>query len=292
MTELDPRLNAYRPDLAASTLRGRVESTRFVEGRAAQVACGAADLRRRPEAGAPLDTQLLFGEVVTVYEETDGWAWVQNATDSYVGYVEAACLRDGPAAGPPSHFLKVLRSFIYPEPDPKSRPLDVLSLMTPLRLLGARGRYSEIALPGGGSGWVYTAHLAEMGETAPDFVATALTLLGVPYLWGGRSSLGLDCSALIQLCLARAGIACPRDTYVQERELGEAISWQAGTSRLRRGDLVFFPGHVAIVLDDTDVVHTNAGAMLTAIEPLADLIKRVEAETGGRGITSVRRIDI
>ena len=164
--------------------------------------------------------------------------------------------------------------------------------MSPLRVLGTHERYSEIAMPGGGTGWVYAAHLAEAGDTAPDFVATAHMFLGVPYLWGGRSSLGLDCSALVQLCLARAGLACPRDTYVQEAGLGAPIAWQAGKTRLGRGDLVFFPGHVAIALNKTEVLHSNAGAMLTVIEPLADLVARVEAESGGRGITAVRRLDL
>ena len=290
VTKLDPRLNAYRPDLAASTLCGRVESARFVEGRTARVARGLADLRRRPEADAPLDTQLLFGETVTVYEEADGWAWVQNAEDDYVGYLEAACLGDAVPGAPPSHYLKVLRSFVYPEPDLKIPPIETLSFMSPLRVLGARERYSEVALPSGGRGWVITAHLAEMTETEPDYLATARMFLGVPYLWGGRSSLGLDCSALVQLCLARAGKACPRDTYVQEAGLGEPVAWHAGETRPRRGDLIFFPGHVAIALDETEVLHSNAGAMLTVVEPLADLIRRVEAESGGRGVTAVRRL--
>ncbi len=291
VTNLDPRLNAFRPDLAASALRGKVEAARFVEGHPALVARGVADLRRRPEATAPLDTQLLFGESVTVFETADGWAWVQNAADDYVGYVEAAALEETEAAGP-SHYLKVLRSFVYPEPDLKTPPLDVLSFMSPLRVLGTRERYSEIARPGAASGWIYSAHLAETCETAPDFVATAHMFLGVPYLWGGRSSLGLDCSALIQLCLARAGLPCARDSGVQADSVGLPLDWQAGKTRLRRGDLVYFPGHCAIALNESDVLHTNAGAMLTAIEPLADVVKRVEAESGGRGVTGVRQVGL
>ena len=297
---LDPRLHAYRPDLAASALRGRVESTRFVEGRPARVARGLAELRRRPEAVAPLDTQLLFGEAVTVYEEAGGadggWAWVQNATDDYVGYVRSDSLAET-APEAPSHYLKVLRSFVYPEPDLKTPPLEAISFMSPLSVLGTRDRYSEVARPGAEPGWVYSAHLAEAGETLPDYVATALMFLGVPYLWGGRSSLGLDCSALIQLCLARAGLACPRDTYVQETGIGEPVAWEDGAAGdgappLRRGDLVFFPGHVAIALGAAEVLHANAGAMLTVTEPLADLVARVEAESGGRGITGVRRLGL
>ena len=291
MTDLDPRLNAFRPDLAASALRGKVEATRFVEGRPALVARGLADLRRRPEATAPLDTQLLFGESVTIFEQADGWAWVQSAADDYVGYVEAAHLDESEAADP-SHYLKVLRSFVYPEPDLKTPPLDVLSFMSPLRVLGTRERYSEIARPGAASGWVYSAHLAEVTETAPDYVATAHMFLGVPYLWGGRSGLGLDCSALIQLSLARAGLRSARDSGVQACSLGNPLDWQDGKTALRRGDLISFPGHCAIALNETDVIHANAGAMLTAIEPLADVIVRVEAESGGRGVTGVRRLDL
>lgn len=284
MSELDPRLNAYRADLAAASLKGRVEAARFVEGRPAQVARGVADLRREPRASAPLDTQLLFGEAITVYDQAAGWAWVQNAADGYVGYVEAAAL--GAEVAPPSHAIRVLRTFLYPEPDLKAPPLDALSFLSPVQALGARNGFTEVRA-GGCGGWVYGAHLAEDREVAPDFVATALTFLGVPYLWGGRSSLGLDCSALVQLALVRAGVRCPRDTYVQECEVGVSLP---GDTVPRRGDLVFFPGHCAIALDETDVIHCNAGAMLTAIEPLADVLRRVERESGGRGVTSVRRI--
>jgi cell wall-associated NlpC family hydrolase len=217
---------------------------------------------------------------------------VQNGADGYVGYVAESALHDPAPAGDPSHTLKVLRSFVYPEPNLKTPPIETLSFMSPLRVVGARAGYSEIALAAAGGGWVYTAHLTQMDETERDFVASAHLFLGVPYLWGGRSSLGLDCSALVQLVLARAGLPCPRDSGVQAREIGEPVAWRAGETRLQRGDLVFFPGHCAIALDDTRVLHSNAGAMLTAVEPLADVVRRVEAESGGRGITAVRRVEL
>ncbi len=288
-TDLDPRLNAFRPGLAASALRGRVQAARFVDGRPALVARGVADARRRPAATAPLDTQFLFGESVSVFAQEDGWAWVQNATDGYVGYVESAALGAASQTAP-SHGLKVLRSFLYPEPDLKTPPLDAISFMSPLRVTGARDKFSEVATPGGGSGWIYSSHLCELNETEPDFVATAHLFLGVPYLWGGRSGLGLDCSALVQLSLARAGIACTRDSGAQETSVGQPVEWRAGETPLRRGDIVYFPGHCAIALNETEVIHANAGAMLTAIEPLAEVVKRVEAESGGRGVTGVRRV--
>lgn len=283
MQTLNPRVNAYRPDLAAASLQGRVAATRFVDGRPARVAHGMLDLRRRPEASAPLDTQLLFGEAVMVYDEADGWAWVQNRRDDYVGYVASEGL--GPAAdAPATHKVAVLRSFLYPAPDLKAPPRDALSFLSPLRVLGTREGFAETP-----DGWVYARHLAPIAATAPDYVATALLFLGVPYLWGGRSSLGLDCSALVQLALDHAGRPCPRDTGEQEQAFGPAIASNAEVPTLRRGDLVFFPGHVAIGIDATTVVHANAGAMLTTIEDLSDLVARVKVETGGVGVTSVRR---
>lgn len=283
MQTLNPRINAYRPDLAAASLEGRVAAQRFVEGRPARVVRGALDLRRRPDAGAPLDTQLLFGEIVTVYDEAEGWAWVQNRRDDYVGYVPAAGLGP-PADVPATHKVGVLRTFLYPQPDLKAPPRDALSFLSPLRVLGTRDGFAETP-----DGWIYARHLAPIDATAPDYVATALLFLGVPYLWGGRTSLGLDCSALVQLALDHAGLPCPRDTGEQEQAFGPAVAGNAEVPALRRGDLVFFPGHVAIGIDATTVVHANAGTMLTAVEDLSALVARVKVETGGVGVTSVRR---
>ncbi len=294
MSELDPRLNAYRPDLAAEPLKGRIEAARYSAGHAAQVIRGTADLRRNPGAAEPLDTQLLLGETVTVYDERDGWAWVQNQGDGYVGYVEGAALsRD---VHETSHTLNVLRSFLYPIADLKAPPLDALSMGARLAVVGARGAYSELRLgtPGqsgpGSSGYVYTRHLAAAGEAAPDYVATALEFIGVPYLWGGKDSLGLDCSALLQVALNRAGIPCPRDSSMQTKVLGEAVAWEPGRTKLQRGDLIYFPGHCAIALDARDVVNANAHAMMVSIEPLAELEARVKEDSGGTGITAVRRL--
>ena len=280
MPELDPRLNPYRPDLAAASLEGAVEAERFVEGSRQQVARGLADLRRRPEAGAPLGSQLLHGETVTVYDEKDGWAWVQNETDGYVGYVPAEALSARVHA--PTHEVKVLRTFVFPEPDLKAPPLDALPLCGKVAAVGESGAFRELA----GGGWVYARHLAEPDETATGTLATMLEFLGVPYLWGGKTSLGLDCSALVQLALHRAGLPCPRDSDMQAGSLGEA---RPVDQPPRRGDLIYLPGHVAIALDDWRVVNANAHDMLVAIEPLAELVARVEAESG-RGITAVGRL--
>jgi len=287
MSELDPRLNAYRPDLADESLEGRVAAERFTAGRPAQVVRGVAALRRTPAADAPQDTQLLSGEAVTVFDEADGWAWVQNATDDYVGYVESAALGGDPRAA--THSVKVPRTFLYPEPDLKAPPLDALTMTGRVTAVGAEGAYSEVRI-GTRGGWVYSRHLAPEGEVEPDFVATALQFLGVPYLWGGKASGGLDCSGLVQVALARAGIPCPRDTGAQAASLGAALPWEPGRTELQRGDLIYFPGHVAIALDAESVVNANAHAMMVSVEPLAELEARVRQESGGTGVTAVRRL--
>jgi cell wall-associated NlpC family hydrolase len=287
MSELNPRLNAYRPDLADVSLEGRVAADRFTAGRPAQVARGVAALRRAPSADAPQDTQLLSGEEVTVYDQAEGWAWVQNRTDGYVGYVVSAAL--GAATVAPTHSVKVPRSFLFPGPDLKLPPRDALTMTGRVAVVGAEGGYSEVAF-GGQRGWVYSRHLAPEGEVEPDYVATALRFLGVPYLWGGKASDGLDCSGLVQVALARAGRPCPRDSDAQAESLGAELPWQPGRTELRRGDLIYFPGHVAIALDAESVVNANAHAMMVSVEPLAELEARVKQESGGTGVTAVRRL--
>ena len=289
MSQLDPRLHAYRADLAAEALRGQVSAPRYAAGSPAQVVRGVTDLRRQPAAAAPLDTQLLCGEAVTVYDEADGWAWVQNATDGYVGYVASAAL--GPEVQPPTHSVAVLRTFLYPEPNLKAPPLDCLSMTSPVTVIGTKDRFTEVRLaaPGAG-GWVYSSHLAANGEVKPDYLETANQFLGAPYLWGGKNSLGIDCSGLVQVALARAGIPCPRDSYKQATDLGTGVPVDDGTYTPHRGDIIQFPGHCAIAMDETMVINANAHAMLVTIEPLADLLERVNEESDGRGITAVRRL--
>lgn len=286
MSDLDPRLNAFRHDLADTRLKDRVAAPRYVEGRPAGIARGVADLRRAPEASSGLDTQLLFGESVRVFDEAGGWAWVQSETDGYVGYLESAAL--GPAIEAPTHRLRALRSFLYPEPDLKTPALDCLSIASPLRVVGEQDGYSQIA----GGGWLYSKHLQPLDETSPDFVATALEFLGTPYLWGGRSSIGLDCSTLVQLSLACAGMNVRRDSYQQADSVGEPLNGLPHEVTLERGDLVYSPGHVAIMLDAGHIVHANGFTMTVAIETLDALEKRVLEETKGTGFTGVRRLEV
>ena len=286
--DLDLRLHPLRDDLAGAELKGRPElenrpqRPRFAEARPAQVAVGTLDLRRAPAHAAMLVSQLFHGDQVRVYEAKDGWAWLQNTRDGYVGYAEAAALREEIEV--PSHWVRVPRSFVFPKSDEKAPPLDALPMTAGVRVLSERGTYSEVAWADS-AGWVPTRHLLAEGETVEDFVATALAFLGMPYLWGGRTSLGLDCSGLVQVALAAAGIPALRDSDQQEASLGELRPLDEPASR---GDLLYMPGHVVIALDAWRVVHANAHDMMTSIEPLEDLVARVQAESGA-GITSIRR---
>lgn len=295
MTDLNPRINAFRADLAAESLRDHVAAPRYVEGEARQVARGCLDLRREPSKTAALDSQLLFGEAVTVYDRSDSetgrWAWVQNEQDGYVGYVEADGLTM--PGGDPSHAVAALRTFLYPEPDLKSPTLDVLSMGALVAAGEERNGFREIERPGQSAAWVYGAHLADPEEGEADYVATALEFVGLPYLWGGRTSLGLDCSALVQISLARAGIPSLRDSGMQAESLGDVVRQKGKAPQPDYGDLIYMPGHVVIALDETEVVNANAHHMLVTVEPLADVQARVAAESGralDQTIDVIRRI--
>ena len=278
MSDLDQRLNAYRPDLADAALEGRVSAARFVTGTVAQVQRGCAALRGTPNHDAALATQLLFGERVTCFDQAGGWAWVQSRDDGYVGYVAAEALADPFAEA--THMVATLRTFVYPAPDLKTPPLDCLSMSATVAVTGTEGRFSRIAHPAHDSACVYSAHLAARDAVAVDYTATAMQFLGTPYLWGGKDSLGLDCSGLIQVALARAGIACPRDSDMQAASIGTAVPWSAGKSVPRYGDLLYMPGHVVIALDETRMLHVNAHHMMVSIEPLADVCERIAQESG------------
>ena len=276
----DPRIHPYRPDLAAAHLRGQVSATRFVEGVPCQIRAGFAALNEGPSIEARQAGQLLFGEVFTVYEEQDGWAWGQNGTDGYVGWLRLEMLDSD--IYPATHRVTALRTYLFPEPDLKTPPVDLLSFGAQILAIEEKGDWIEAAT----GGWLYRKHLATAEAPWLDPVETALRFAGTPYLWGGRTSLGLDCSALVQLALAGAGFPCPRDSDQQAAGIGELVSDTGEGHAFQRGDLVFFPGHVGIMADARDLVHANAFHMQVVREPLAEVIARA----GNKGINAVRRI--
>ncbi|MDH3228611.1 MAG: C40 family peptidase [Alphaproteobacteria bacterium] len=278
----DPRLHAYRPDLADERLRGRIEARRFVAGEPWHVSTGVLSLRTGPSPDAHQGSELLFGENVRVFEVADGWAWLQNDADSYVGYADAACL--APGRVDPTHRVCALRTYLYPEPDLKSPVHGLLSMNAPVAVAAGDGPFRVLS----DGAWVWAGHLAPDGEFETDHGAVALRFLGTPYLWGGRSSIGLDCSALVQMALARCGTGAPRDSDMQAESLGAPVPFDGNQTVLKRGDLVFWPGHVGIWLDAERFVHANATHMTTVAEPFAEAAGRIRAATGDE-VTAVRR---
>lgn len=267
----DPPLTSSRPGLADAP------------GRAMRVAAASVPLRREPRPDAPLDTEALRGDPVTVYGEEEGWAWGQLHADGYVGYLPAQGLAADPGEAP-THRVRALRTFVYPGPDLKLPPADFLSLGAGVTVAERSGAYAGI-----GDGWVWAAHLREADAPEPDWVAVAERFSGTPYLWGGRTSLGLDCSGLVQAALAAAGVAAPRDSHQQEAALGQALPFALDLTGLRRGDLVFWRGHVGIMRDASTLLHANGHHMMVAAEPLAVAAERI-ARTSFGAITSIRRL--
>jgi cell wall-associated NlpC family hydrolase len=271
----DPRTNPYRGDLAAAHLRGQVQADRFVEGVPCQIRVGFATVKGSPNFEARQTTQALFGDTFTVYEEADGWVWGQIETDGYVGYMRLEAL--WAELPQPTHRVTALRAILFPEPDLKSPLLDMLSLTSRITVVGEQNGYLEVAQ----GGWVHARHVAELDRVEPDPVATAARFMGVPYLWGGKTSLGLDCSGLVQVALAAAGIAAPRDSDQQAAAIGTPVN---ADGPLKRGDIVFFPGHVGIMTGPERLLHANAFHMVVTEEPLAGVVAR------GAKVTGVRRL--
>ncbi|ACF02704.1 NLP/P60 protein [Rhodopseudomonas palustris TIE-1] len=278
----DRRLTPARPDLAAKHLEGQVTAARFVEGEVFEVSYGVAPVRREPFSGAMLETEALKGERVTVYDRTEeGWAWGQLMTDGYVGWLPDLALYR-PAAEP-THKVTALRTFAFHGPSIKLPPAETLPLGARLAIVREDANFAVTQ-----EGWYMPRqHVAPLADIEADFVAVAERFVGTPYLWGGRSSLGIDCSGLVQTALAACGIAAPRDSDMQEAALGATVPL-AEQAALKRGDLLFWKGHVAIARDAVSIVHANAYHMATAIEPTQEAIARIAA--AGSALTAIKRL--
>lgn len=271
MTALpDRRLHAYRPDLAEELLQGIVEAERYTAGEPAIVRVPVAPMRPRPDRQTGIDTQLLFGEAVLVFDRQPDWCWVKSRVDGYVGYVPDDCLAAD--AGAPAHIVSAVRTFVYAEADMKSPAISALSMGSRLRITGeteTRGTRYALLAEGGA---IIAAHgrlIEAIGE--PDYVSIAARFVETPYLWGGRTAFGLDCSGLVQLSMMMAGRNAPRDSDMQAAGLGEPIAREM----LARGDLVFWKGHVAIMETPDRIVHANGHTMTVAREDLTAAIDRI-----------------
>ena len=284
--KLDRRRNIYRADLAAQSLRGQVDAARFAAPEPRQVQRASIAMRGEPNPAAMLDNEALFGEWVDVYDDHDGWAWVQLARDRYTGYVASDALAPEPLV--PTHRVSAAGTFVYTNADIKSPPLLLLSMNAALTLTSIGDRFGQLAH----GGFIIMRHVAPIAKPALDFVEIAERFTGTPYLWGGRTRMGLDCSALVQIAMEAAGLECPRDSDMQKAEVGAAvdpaIDADANFDRLQRGDLVFWKGHVGIMLDAVMLLHANAHHMAVAAEPLAYAAERI-AKAGGGPVTAIKR---
>lgn len=272
----DPRIHAYREDLADHALKGQVSARYWAKGAPYRVIAATSPLLAEPNSAARAVSELRFGENVTLFEKDGDWAWVQNAEDRYVGYLRYADLSlcPKPEDSPPTHRIGALLSPLFSAPDLKSPVLMRLPLQAAVRVTREEGDYAHIEGIKGG-GWLYKKHLIAPDYIQPDHVTTALRLMEVPYIWGGRTPMGIDCSGLVQLSLNRAGLDCPRDSDMQLKEVGQVITEDAKADPYRRGDLVFMPGHVGLMVDEKHLLHANAHHMKVILEPLADVLARL-----------------
>lgn len=268
---MDKRVTLVRDGVAAAALEGLVAADEYRPAQPRRCAVGRAMVRNAADPAAPMISELLFGEAFDVLFEQDGFAFGQGRRDGYVGFVDQAVL--GPAGDGPTHRVSALSTLAFSRADIKAPAPTILAQNSLVRVLRHEGRFAEVQ----GLGFVIEAHLALIGVFDRDLAGVAMAYLGAPYLWGGRTVAGLDCSGLVQQAMTACGRFAPRDSDQQCDAYGEI-----GFENLRRGDLAFWPGHVAILIDGERIVHANGYHMQTAIEPLAEALERIETPAAFR----------
>ena len=280
---MDMRVTPIRDGIASRALEGIVRAEVYLDPTTMGCVVPAAGIHRAPDAASEQMDQLLFGETFEVIEEEGAWLWGQARRDGYVGFVAASALAalppDSIQSGP-THRVAAIRTYAFAGPSIKTQASGPYSMNALVTVEAQEGRLAKVA----GAGWMAAEHLAPIGVFETDVAGVAERFVGAPYLWGGRESLGLDCSGLVQQALYACGLACPRDTD-QQAALGQPIARED----FGRGDLVFWNGHVAIGLDAQTVVHANGFHMMVAIEPLETAISRIDAAGVGRP-TTYRRL--
>jgi len=269
----DRRLHVFRPDLADIRLRGRVAAREFVAGRPGVIAAPVAGIHDSPDAASECISQALQGERIAIFDERDDWSWIQCDYDGYVGYIRTDESSTIPVE--PTHMVGVQRTFAYDGPDLRHPVVAPLSMGSRLAITGQTvTRGTLYALTDHGSA-VIASHLAPIGRREADYVEVAARFLETPYLWGGRSGFGVDCSGLVQLAMMMAGMRAPRDTDMQAAGIGGTLDPGADYGNLRRGDLVFWKGHVAILTDPRTILHASGHSMTGTSETLAEAVSRI-----------------
>lgn len=281
MSQPDQRLNAYRSDLAEVGLQDVVLADRYTAGEPGRIVLPIAPARLIPDRARPRDTEFLFGEPVTIFDRADGWAWIKSRRDGYVGYVDDDAVSQN--VPEPTHRVNAIRSHLYPAPALKRFAQTALPFGSLVSVVDTTDRWAQIA----DGQWLYAAHLLPVEAAASDPVSVAMRFLEVPYLWGGRSSEGLDCSALIQFALEACGRPCPRDSDMQETVLGHSI--QIDIASLQAGDLVFWPGHVGMMINETEILHANATDMATRVWTISTLRAHIIRQEGN-DIRTIKRL--
>jgi cell wall-associated NlpC family hydrolase len=265
LDDLDPRITPAREDLAASWLKERVKADRYIEPARQSIIVPIANIYRSPDSNQVIETQFLFGEPVDVLEVKGDWAWVQSARDSYVGYTAATNIKASKSGdSSPTHRVSNISAFVYPEATIKATPLMSLSYGSLIRVTEEKPDLCKLAT----GGYIPTSLIASIDFHADEIIAEAFRFLGTPYLWGGKSSQGLDHSSLVQLVLQANNYQCPRDSDLQEKQMGRPIDRDA----VQAGDLVFFRGHVGLMVDDSTIIHANDRAMAVSIDDLDEYV--------------------
>ncbi len=274
----DPRMTPTNGRVAHVSLRGRVAAAAYVEGTWASVAVPLANLLARPDG--PRDRQVLMGDRVLVFERGDRHAFVQAEKDGFCGYLATEVLGADMTA---THWVAVPATHLYATPSIKLHEIATLSFGARLIICAEHARFFETS----NGLFVPRQHLRPVGRHLNDTVHVAEMFLGTPYLWGGNSRAGIDCSGLVQAALLACGIPCPGDSDLQFAALGHALSQQ---EKLRRGDLLFWKGHVAMVVDDARIIHANGFRMAVTYEGISDALARIAGDEGADAFWGARRL--
>ncbi len=280
--KIDLRIHAIRDDIVDKSLADYASGQRLVEPKAAVIKGEVVAVRSKPQHEASLDTQALSGEAIHVFDEVAGWSWAQLKRDGYVGYILSDSISYD--VFEPDHFVRTLSTFVYPEPDIKVPPLYALPMNAAIKVINRPGKFVEIS----SGGFVYASHVSEKQDLHRDFVSVAEMYVGTPYLWGGRSSRGIDCSGLVQMSMMATGRDVPRDSDMQEKQVGTLIGQDISDCELKRGDLLFWKGHVGVMINSDMLLHANGYHMLTVIESVRGAVQRI-ADMYGH-VTSIKRL--